>query len=299
MKDFKISFIGIGAAKSGSTWLSSLLEQHPDIEFPHLKEVTFFNKFDFDGSFNKKYEYAEEYYHSLFKNKKHKCGEWSPHYLYDSHAAQKIKNYSQNVKLIVSLRNPVDRLYSHFLYDQHFNENISKKISFSKAVTKYNYLVDAGFYYNQLKNYFSIFPAENIKIIVFENAINKQQQTIKELYDFIGVNSDFIPDFTVKNKSKKVKFSLLNKILYIPGKVKSVIESSSNKGKFLMGAFEKSKVYKSLFYWKTKIKDVNVENLTKRKIEKSQYNTLFDLYSKDIYMLQEQYNVDVSRWKKQ
>ena len=54
-----------------------------------------------------------------------------------------------------------------------------------------------------------------------------------------------------------------------------------------------------MFYLKTKIKDVNVENLTKRKIEKSQYNTLFDLYSKDIYMLQEQYNVDVSRWKKQ
>ena len=59
-----------------------------------------------------------------------------------------------------------------------------------------------------------------------------------------------------------------------------------------------SKKYKWA-YWKTKIKDFNVEDLTKIKIDKFQYNTLFDLYSKDISMLEKQYNVDVSRWKKQ
>ncbi len=296
--DFKIDFIGIGSAKSGSTWLCNLLEQHPDVAIPKLKEVTYFNKCSFNGDLNKKYSLGLDYYHSLWKEHK-RCGEFSPIYLFDFKAPLLIKNYNSNIKLLVILRNPVDRAYSHFLYDQYFDQNIEKDLSFFDAIKKYDYLIKAGLYYNQLERYLSIFPAKNIKIFVFENAIENPTNTAKELYKFIDVNINFKPDFSAKNESKKVKFELLDWIIGLPGKFKRILSNFCIISSSRTNPFERTRLYQTLFNFKTMIKDKNIEPLLRKELSKKEYNRCFDFFVEDISQLEEKYNVDVSGWKRQ
>ena len=102
-------FIGIGAAKSGTTWLARNLTAHPEVYVPPRKEINSFDYDDFDANCIKDY-------------KKHfRCsemikarGEISTIYLQSERAPPRIQRLLPDVKLIVCLRNPIEQIYSHY-----------------------------------------------------------------------------------------------------------------------------------------------------------------------------------------
>ena len=120
-KDLNVDFIGIGAERSGTTWVSNCLNDHPEICFSKQKEIFFFNKLDrhFLKLENLRYKRGINWYKGFFNH----CapgaikGEFTPTYLFCPYAPRRIKSYFPNVKIVVCLRDPVERAFSQYLHN--------------------------------------------------------------------------------------------------------------------------------------------------------------------------------------
>jgi hypothetical protein len=159
----KPNFIIVGTAKAGTTSLYDILKDHPDIFLPKIKEPHFFSGVNTPASIKTWEEYL-----TLFGNVKTETliGEASVSYLasYEK-AIPQIKHYLKDPKIIIILRNPIDRAHSDYLMDirkgtqkkdfQHFIDNPD------------NIYIQYGYYYNQVKAYIENFT--NVKVLFYEN----------------------------------------------------------------------------------------------------------------------------------
>ena len=121
------NFLVIGAAKAGTTSVYEYLKQHPQIWMSPLKETNFFalegETLNFRGPGDQDYinrfsiTKIEDYL-NLFQGVSNQVaiGEVSPLYLYSLKAPERIRHYTPDTKIIIILRNPVDRAYSSFLH---------------------------------------------------------------------------------------------------------------------------------------------------------------------------------------
>ena len=121
----KIDFIGIGAPKCGTTWLSAQLEAHPQIGFAPDKEVYYFADTIMRRMAGKElncFERGEAWYHEQFPALGGTIttrGEFCPSYLYLDEAADRIKAYRPDIKLLLCLRPPVEMIYSWYWYGRN------------------------------------------------------------------------------------------------------------------------------------------------------------------------------------
>ncbi|MBX9850835.1 MAG: sulfotransferase domain-containing protein [Cytophagaceae bacterium] len=106
----KVNVLIIGAGRSGTTSLYHYMKDHNDICFSSIKEVHFFSIKDL-------YKRGEEYYHYFFNNPGKKILASADTYLLvDKKAPKKIFSYNPEMKIVVLLRDPVDRAYSSYQY---------------------------------------------------------------------------------------------------------------------------------------------------------------------------------------
>ncbi len=139
-----IDFIGIGAPKCGTTWLSAQLEAHPQIGFAPDKEVYYFADTILRRMAGKElhcFERGESWYHEQFPaldGTISSRGEFCPSYLYTEEAADRIAAYRPDIKLLLCLRPPVEMIYSWYWYNRNaviaslpdtFEEHDGKSIS--------------------------------------------------------------------------------------------------------------------------------------------------------------------------
>ncbi len=205
-KDFKVDFIGIGTSRSASTWIYECLREHPQICMSQPKETRFFAELNYDCGLN---YYKKCFSHCKDKNIK---GEYTPAYLTDERSPFLIKEHFPDIKLIVCLRNPIEKVFSSFVYAQKGGKTPSTK-SFETHLKESN-LIKTGEYYPYLKRYFNLFPKENILILIYEDIAKDSTKFIQRIYKFLNVNRDFIPEnITKKMNSGDGKQS---KFLFIP-----------------------------------------------------------------------------------
>ncbi len=226
----KPDFFIVGAPKSGTTSMCEYLNKHPQIFIPEIKEPNFFGS-DLTGIRN--FSTIEEYL-DLFKgNEDLLCGEGSTWYLFSKTAAQQIYNYNPEAKIIIMLREPVSLLYSlhsQMLYDG-FNEDIEDFKSAIKAendrkngnrIPKKCKRKEALFYSEvvkfteQVERYFHVFGRKKVHVIIFDDFKNQTSKVYKETLDFLGVNSNFRPEFKIINANKKVRSKVLRNFLQTP-----------------------------------------------------------------------------------
>ena len=239
------NFLIIGAAKSGTTSLYFYLKQHPQIFMPFNKEPFFFT---FEGQNMDDYRFIGdmasraqtitniEDYRQLFEKAPEDAviGEASTLYLYDKNTPQCIHEYIPDVKMIAILRNPVDRAFSHF---RHFRREAHEPIhNFGDVINEEQkrmqekwfpsyYYVDTGFYSQQIKNYLSIFPKEQLKVFLYEDLQNTQA-LMQSIFEYIGVDANVPIDTSAKfNVSGKVKFPWLYKLNKKSGGIKEVVRN--------------------------------------------------------------------------
>ena len=105
-------FIGIGAMKAGTTWLYQCLSEHPEIPLPD-KELNFFGDQD-------TWSMGFDWYEKQLESNKNVTGEFSVFYLVHPYVIPRIYNRYPATKLIVCLRNPIDRSFSHYLHDVRY-----------------------------------------------------------------------------------------------------------------------------------------------------------------------------------
>lgn len=115
----KINTIIIGAGRSGTTSVFAWMEQHPDIQFSITKEVHYFSLPDL-------YQRGEKYVHSLFDGPEKKIVATADTYLLMDHdAPARIKAYNPDMRIIVMLRDPVERAFSNYQYSVQFGHERS------------------------------------------------------------------------------------------------------------------------------------------------------------------------------
>lgn len=213
------NFLIIGAAKAGTTSLYEYLKQHPQIWMSPIKETNFFalegETLGFRGpgdqNYINKFSITEiENYLKLFQGVENQIaiGEASPLYLYSPKAPKSIRYYTPDTKLIVILRNPIERAYSHFLmfvrdgrepisdFTEALEQEKNRRQDYWEWAWQY---VSVGFYYVQLQRYFDTFDHSQISIYLFEDFNINPVNVLQNIFQFLGVNSSFIPNMSVRH----------------------------------------------------------------------------------------------------
>jgi tetratricopeptide (TPR) repeat protein len=208
------NFFIVGAAKAGTTSLWRYLLQHPDIFMPPdimYKEPAYFS--DIKG-FRSLSEYTK-----LFSSAKTEkmIGEASTAYLTSPESPVRIKELIPDVKIIIMLRNPIDRAYSLYNWMAcngyepagSFEEalEIEKHKRFGNETFKhsnpeyyYNYLYYySGLYSEQIKGYLNCFNKEQFCIIIFEKFKDNAKKEVNTVFKFLGVDDSFAPEFKIHN----------------------------------------------------------------------------------------------------
>jgi hypothetical protein len=217
MSSTNVDFFVVGAARAGTTSIYNYLSKHPKIFLPNVKECNFFSNVESmdyevyetpeeDKQYHMKIIKSFEIYQSLFKNAKPNevKGEVSPSYLWDKDSAKRIYEYNPRAKIIISLRNPIHRAFSHYL--MHYNTGYEKEKCFEDALKAKknkiwgggNQYLEMSLYNEQIKMYFKYFDKENIKILIYEDWIKDIGKYVNEIYSFLGI--DTIEEFKMDKK---------------------------------------------------------------------------------------------------
>jgi hypothetical protein len=192
----KVDFIICGVQKAGTTALDAYLREHPDICMAQRKEVHFFDDEEAFRNGNEDYEL----YHSYFGHCSQAMlvGEATPIYSYWKQAPQRIQKYNPLMKLILVLRNPIERAYSHWNMEYSrgaetlsFSDAIRNESERCKAAHPFQHTVfsytDRGFYTVQLRRLYKLFPAAQLLILKNEELRNNPNKVLNKVYEFLGV----------------------------------------------------------------------------------------------------------------
>src|SRR6266536_979825 len=190
----KLDFILAGAQKSGTTALHYFLKKHPRITMGDQEEMHFF---DDDDLFSGPVDYDLLHKHFPAVPASTIAGECTPSYLYWKPAAERIWNYNPQVKLLVLLRNPVERAFAHWnmqrvkgrepldFFDAVREEETRIRGAPPADARRFAY-VDRGFYGRQLARLFKFFPREQVKVVKFEEFKKDQLKTLASIFSFLG-----------------------------------------------------------------------------------------------------------------
>lgn len=289
------NFLIIGAAKSGTTSIAQYLKQHPKIYISPIKEPYFFsfegNIPNFKGS-NDSETFAHlvtnlDDYENLFKEVSDEIaiGEASVSYLHIPSTAQNIFHHLPQVKILVVLRNPVDRAYAHFLHQ--IRDGHESQTDFAKALEAEEkriqddwmfswFYKNNGFYFKQLSFYTKLFDPSQIKVWLYEDLQQDAIGLLQDMFRFLEVDETFTPDLSVRyNISGIPKNKAIFKFIDHPSPIKKLIRP-------LFPPVLRQKI--------------RTQALQKPSLSNEIRQELIGVYRDDILQLQDLINRDLSSW---
>jgi hypothetical protein len=235
-----------GVGKSATSSLHLYLNQHQEISMSEIKETHFF-------CIEKEFEKGLEYYNSLFPDKDDAkyYGESCTSYIGSEIAIERIKKHTVNPKFIIVLRNPIDRIYSHYSWLEALNK---EKLPFREAILKdkdsifdpnktldnfgYKHYLYFSKYAELLEKYIAAFGKENILIILTENLKRNPLNTVNQCFTFLNLRelenlTEIKENVTNEIKQGKIPGWLMYTSKFIPNSLKK----SFNIKKLFMNIF--------------------------------------------------------------
>lgn len=192
------TFLGIGVQRAGTTWLHTLLDSHPEVYMPtRRKEIRFFERYyhhglDWYGEFFCPPEQAAQY---------KAIGEISTQYYDCDECPERIFATLPKSNLIIMLRHPVNRAYSHYGF---VVQRRNFKGSFQEFLATRPAALEKGYYSRYLKNYLRYFDRSQILALLFEEVFIDTDKTKKTIADFLDIAVDKFP---LSNSNGKVNAS--------------------------------------------------------------------------------------------
>jgi len=197
-------FLIVGAQKAGTTSLLSYLGQHPDVTPGFNKEPRYFTSF---------YKHPLSVYRSNFPLQSallpdRVTGEATPYYLFHPEVPKRVQATLPDAKIIILLRNPVDRCISHYFHEKKYgHENLSLQEALQAEQSRmedafqeleatghsfshqhFSYL-SRGVYVDQLERWFALFGKTQFRVILSEDLFQNSSQVLAELEDFLEIPS--------------------------------------------------------------------------------------------------------------
>ncbi len=290
------TFLVIGAAKSGTTSLHYLMDQHPEICVPPCKETYIFNRQSMAGTWPAVTCYNEEQYRRLFaEHTTENTQAWgevtTSNLYYHQEAVPQIKKILGDVKIIILIRNPVDRAYSNWTFTFSYP---SERLPFEKAIAEEEerkaqnvmfmvHYLSLGFYFEAVRNFLENFSRHQVYIL--EDLKQRGPEVIKSVYEFIGADGSFQPDLeTTYYPSGIPRSRLLQKTVFRDrgtrgGKVQRMMRK-------VMGREKADRTFHSL----------RTLNLKRVPMKTETRSRLIEHYREDILKLQDLIDRDLSHW---
>jgi hypothetical protein len=183
------NFLYVGTSKAGSTWLFNVLATHPDVQLADSKGLYYF-----DHHFDR----GREWYLSHFAGADRTAvGEISHSYLSSAEAPSRIAALDPGMRLLVCLREPVDRAFSDYL-DLVKNQRFDGP--FEEALDRFPGLLDRGRYATHLRRYLAEFPREQIHVGLFDDLKEDPHGYADEVFDFLGVRRLTLPPSELRSR---------------------------------------------------------------------------------------------------
>jgi hypothetical protein len=196
-KEIWPNFFIVVAQKAGTSSLYFYLKEVPEVYMSPLKEPFYFAPYAVHNSASDIIRDEKEYLRLFEKaNGYIAIGEATPIYLWDPDAPKLIHQTVPHARIIIILRDPIERAYSNYLQrvryggvkSSFYDELMRDYKSQEKLYGRSQLYVEMGMYYEQVKRYFDIFGREQVKVIIFEEFIQHPAQTVNEVLAFLGVN---------------------------------------------------------------------------------------------------------------
>ena len=178
-------FVGIGAAKSGTTWWFSLLMSHPEIHVEHDKELNYFNEPFLKRVDNGSCTLADaESYQGWFPRPEGTItGEWTPHYALAFRLPPVLRAAAPGAKLLVMLRDPIER----------YRSDLSRPMpGTARQRLRYRSLPNS-MYANLLQPWEEVYAPDEILVLQFEACVRSPDEHLAETFRFLGVDDTFRP----------------------------------------------------------------------------------------------------------
>jgi hypothetical protein len=205
------AYVILGAQRCGTTSLHKLLTRHPGIGAPVLKEVRYFDLHFAEG---------EAWYRSHFPTRmtarmlahraggRYITGEASPDYLPHPHAAERLSRLLPDARLVIMLRDPVERAYSHFQHETALGfetldfagaldaeadrlrgeyERMEREPGYHSHAFQHHSYMRRGMYADQLKRWFALFPSEQMLVIRSEDFYTDEAAVYRNVLGFLGM----------------------------------------------------------------------------------------------------------------
>ncbi|WP_421722091.1 sulfotransferase family protein [Alloalcanivorax xenomutans] len=253
----KVDFFIVGAPKCGTTALAEYLNRLPSLFIPDIKEPHYFCT---DWPVFRRVR-TERDYHLLYSHNSKKIkGDASVWYLYSRDAAENIKKYNPDAKIIIMLRRQVDAahsLHSQLLFSgredlESFADAWSaqkerkegKRVPGNSIVREHLLYHDVYDYYGQVKRYFDVFGKEQCLVIKYEHFFANIEEEFNRVLDFLGVKESYSYGFERINQNRRHRAPGLAHFLMRPpgflGRIKEIIKKLPFlKGKALLRGFYK------------------------------------------------------------
>ncbi len=235
----KPNFFIIGHHRSSGTSLEINLMQHPEIFVVSHKR----GFFGFDTDLKSEIEYIK-----LFKDATNQkwIGERCADYIICNSSASRLKKYSPDAKILLILRNPIDVMYS--IHSKMYSvETIESISNFEDALNTEPKRLEENIdspgkhppqilyrnivkYTEQISRYYLEFGQENVKVVIFEEIIKQPEKVYGEIFEFLKVDSSFMPNFQSVNQNRNPRSHLLQLLFKKNPKISSIFSKIPGTG---------------------------------------------------------------------
>lgn len=291
----------IGAQKAATTSLYHWMSQHPDICAPmSVKDYAFFTRPEF---FKKGPSHLNGFYNGEHHLEKIII-QGSVHYIFFEEALKRIHDFKPKAKFILVLRNPFDRAISAYRYAKKFNyetECFEKAIELEKqrlqtsdvrTKSECTYL-HHGLYYQQITKFFNYFDKKQLHICFYDDIKLNPKRVIKDIFEFLKVDSSFIPELKKMNKTGRVKNKTFQNIAFGNHPARNFIT------KKILRNILPEKIRTDLRWKIIKMNTKSAESSSQeQQIPETTLKKMELFFANDISKLEELLQKDLSHWKR-
>ncbi len=302
MKEKKPNLFIIGAPKCGTTALSIYLSDHPNIFMSNPKEPHFFAA-DMPGfrTVSSMTDYLKIF--DSADDKQKIIAEASVLYLYSNEAIKNIFDFNKDAKIIVMLRNPIEMVYSWHsqllntadeeiksfsaAWDMEKERRKGKNIPSTCKSEKTLYYSEIAKYGEQIESLFTVFPKEQVQIIIFDDFKKSTRKVYLEVLSFLCLPSDERIDFPKINENTVIKNLAINRLL----------KRQPKKVQYLKNKIKKILKKEDLGIWRL-ITRLNTVNSKRKALDNKMKSILIKNYKNDILKLSLMADKNLDHWLK-
>jgi hypothetical protein len=186
-----VDVIHMGPTKTATTWLYEAVSEHPKIQTPKNDSIHYF-----DINYHRGEKWYKEKYDDIDNGKI--TMEFTPSYIWCEESHKRIKKDLDDPKLVVCIRNPIKRSFSHYWHEK---KKKRYNYDFEECVSHYDLFqnwIEGSMYGKHLSRLAETFSVDSIHFMNFNNLKKEPKTFIKNFYNFIGVNEDHLPSILNK-----------------------------------------------------------------------------------------------------